>query len=861
MEARATATEKLSYAPDRQVDVLHLKLEVAPNFQQQSVSGTATLRFKTLLRPVEELTLHAVDLRVAKVTSSKEIAAWQNTGQQVITTFKEPLQPGEQAEISISYSAEPKRGLYFRTPAMGYKQGETHCFTQGEAIEARHWFPSYDVPNEKFTTEMICRVPEGMVALSNGRLLESKSEGGMKLFHWLQDKPHANYLITLVAGQMEKLEDKHGDLPMAYWTPPSEIPQANFSFKHTKPSMVFFEREIGRKYPWDRYDQVVVRDFQFGGMENTGQTTLTEYTLHTDDTEQLYVDNSQGLVAHELAHQWFGDLVTCKDWNHLWLNEGFATYYAHLYDAEVGGWDELLYGLNGTAESLLNGNDPKPIVSRRFDNPDHLFQTSSHLVYGKASWVLHMLREELGADLFRKCVQAYLTKHEFGVVGTEDFRAVFEEVSGRSLDQFFDQWIYKGGYPTLKVDYSWDEKTKLAKLSIQQTQTLSPEVGLFNLPLQVRFQTDSGTTDKTLRVTAQSEDFYLPLPSAPKLVRLDPRGAILARINFEPTAEMLDSMLTHKSDMLGRLIAVRKLGSKGGHNAITQLKKALQEDPFYGVRVAAASGLGGIRTPEALDALIASSQQSDARVRRQVLSGIGSHYNVKAYTHLAERLKEERNPGIIPSLLRSVASYSNPEATAQLAPYTSKPSYRNEIAAAAIRSLSIANAASELPALMTYVRSNAPAFSSQALGEAIEGLGQLARESTNQAAALQFLLGFAEDPRDRVRIAAVRALGSLGDAKAIPALEKLAINSPHNRVSGQAQASLKQIRERQAPAVELSSVRANILDLQKENAALKKEMEDLRKRFEAVSKAANATDAPAQTNRTRPMRPDVRKRR
>lgn len=843
----------LSYPPERQVDVLHLKLDVTPNFQERSVAGTATIKFKAMARPIEELKLHAVDLRVSTVESSRPLAGWQNTGQEILATFREPLKSGEEAELTIVYSAEPKRGLYFRTPEMGYKPGETHCYTQGEAIEARYWFPSYDHPTEKFTTEMICHVPTGMVALSNGRLLSEKENDGKKTFHWLQDKPHVNYLITLCAGNFEKLEEKHGDLSMAYWVPPSELPQANFSFKHTKPSMEFFEREVGMKYPWDRYDQVVVRDFQFGGMENTAQTTLTEYTLQPDDTEQLYVGNAQGLVAHELIHQWFGNLVTCQDWNHLWLNEGFATYYAHLYNAHVNGWDELIYGMNGTAESLLRGIDSRPIVSRKFENPDQLFRTVAHLVYGKAGWVLHMLREELGEELFRKGVGQYLEAHKFDVVNTEDLKRALEKASGSSLDYFFDQWVYKGGYPNLNVRYSWDERTKLARVSVEQTQQITPEAGLFSLPLKVRFGSGSEAFEKTLRVTAQSEDFYIPLPAAPKVVRFDPRAAILARINFEPTQQMLELMLQDKTDAMGRIIAVRKLGAKGGATAVRLLSKALAEDEFYGVRYEAVEALKGMRTPEALDALIAGSKQPDARVRFRALDGIGGFHDEKAFAHLAANLGEEKNPVILASLMESMAGFSKPEWTPKLAARVTQPSYRHAVASSAIQSLQIANATEELPMLIREMRASRGKFSSQALGEALHAVGQLGWAVENKDDARVFLLEFIDDPRDRVQLGAVRGLGALGDLKATPALEKLTVNSPPGRIGTQAETSLRQLRERQAPQAELGTVRSNILALQKENIALRKELEDLKKRFDATAGSPPAATKPPERE-TKPKR-------
>ena len=218
-----------NYAPDREVQPLHLALDITPDFKQRMITGQVTLRFQPLAKPVQEVKLDAVDLRVASVTSSEAIQAYQVTEDKIIITFAKPVPPDRQVSVVIAYSAEPAEGLYFRTPEMGYKAGDTHLFSQGEEIEARHWFPCFDAPNEKFTSEVTCRVPEGMTVISNGRLVSRDKDPatGLLVFHWSQDKPHANYLITLAAGYFEKLEDKAGKVPLAFYTPRSEIREAS----------------------------------------------------------------------------------------------------------------------------------------------------------------------------------------------------------------------------------------------------------------------------------------------------------------------------------------------------------------------------------------------------------------------------------------------------------------------------------------------------------------------------------------------------------------------------------------------------------------------------------------------------------
>jgi aminopeptidase N len=246
------APPRRQYAPDRKVDIRHLALDVTPDFDRREVAGRAVLTFQPIAQPLRELTLDAEALTISALTATESVQAWQNTGHKLIVTFTAPVPVEREARLTVTYAAAPTKGLYFRTPAMGYKEGETHLFTQGEAIEARHWYPGHDAPNEKFTSEVTCRVPAGMTVLSNGKLMSETRDPdtGLVAVRWLQDQPHVNYLVALVAGYFLKIEDTYRDIPLSFYTLPSAIGEAPGSFRDTKDMMAFFEREIGVPYPW-----------------------------------------------------------------------------------------------------------------------------------------------------------------------------------------------------------------------------------------------------------------------------------------------------------------------------------------------------------------------------------------------------------------------------------------------------------------------------------------------------------------------------------------------------------------------------------------------------------------------------------
>ena len=826
---RSDSSDFRKYAPSREVDIIHLKLEVTPDFKARTISGTATFTFKPIAQALGELRLDGIDLSVASVTSSEKIEGYQVTDEKIIIYFARPIEPGKETTVAITYSAEPTEGLYFRTSEMGYKADETHLWTQGEPIEARHWYPGYDSPNEKFTSEIICHVPAGMTVLSNGKLSsEEKEAGDLVAVRWVQEKPHANYLLSLIAGNFKKVEDQYKNIPLAFYTPPSDIAEAQSSFRDTKDMMGFFEKEIGVPYPWAKYFQVAVSDFTAGGMENTSITTLTERTLFRSETENLR--NSEGLVSHELAHQWFGDFVTCKDWSHLWLNEGFATFYALLYDEHKNGRDSMLYGLYGGSKRITGvTNDTQPIVFRKYGQPIEQF---NHLVYQKGSWVLHMLRSQLGEELYRRSIQAYLERHQFENVVTEDLNSAIEEISGRSFDQFFDQWVYHAHFPEIEASYSWDQKSKLAKLSIKQVQKIGEDVLLFNFPMTIRFKGKFGKSEEKIVVKEKEEDFYFAVNDAPEIVRLDPDFALLSKINFKLPNAMLYAQLADNGDMIGRLLAIEQLAEKKDHEAVRKLKHTLENDSFYGTRVEAAKALQTIHNDEALDALLAS-RQSDARARNQVAASIGGFFATNSFERAISSISSEKNPDIRAQWIRALGNHSRPESQQILVSLLDSGSYRNTLADAAISAMRTQDDPFFIKPLQGNLQRRETQFTTRGFASGLDALAYLARNEKEKDSVREFLAGYVNHKKKGVQLAAITALGTLEDRKASSVLATFASASKESDERKAAEKALGAIRSADNPSNNLKSLRDEILDLKKESRDTKKDLDVLRKEFES----------------------------
>ena len=831
----AIAAER-QYAPDRKVDVLHITIDVTPDFRSRTVAGTTKIRFAPINEPLKELELDAVDLDVSSVTSTAKIEAFTVTDEAITITFNPAIRPGVETTVTVVHQAEPKQGLYFRTPEMGYPEEDTHLFTQGEFHEAPHWYPNYDYPNERSSSEVICRVPPEMTVVSNGRLVseEIDPDSGLKVAHWLQEKPHVNYLVALVAGKMKKIESKYKGIPIAFYTPASLIEYAQNSFKDTADMLEYYEEEIGVPYPWDQYNQAVVRDFVAGGMENTTLTILTEGTLHTDATENIR--SSQSLVAHEMAHQWFGDYVTCKDWSHTWLNEGFATYYEDLYDGYKNGRDSMLANLYATAGYLVRARgEHKPIVYREYRNAGEQFD---YRTYSKGGWVLHMLRTELGEKLFRKCVKTYLERHALDSVVTEDLRSVIEEFTGRSFDRFFDQWIYHGRHPDLKVSYNWSQKDKLAKISVEQTHKVDDKVGLFHFRTKIRFIIDDKVIDREIVVDSKQHDFYFALPKGPEIVRFDPDYGLLADITFDKPAAMLYSQLENTDDIIGRLRAIDVLKKKKDKKTIAALKNVLNSDPSYRVRQNASSALRQIHTDDAFEALADSVKQSDARVRQQVVGDIGGFYRPESLKLTKRILRKEKNPEILTRAIRNLGQYNDKAARKLMLEYLGTRSYRNSIASAAIEVIRKLDDSFFIEPLKKTLAENEKEFTSGGFARALDTLAHISRDKENKTKVRTFLADYVNHPKRSIQSGAIRALGTLGDPKAIAVVETFSGDDPSDRIQRSAGDALKALREKK-PLVpdEVIRLRETVDKLGKETDKLRDEMEDIKNRLDAKEQA------------------------
>ena len=547
----------------RLLDIQHLALELEVDPGARTVAGRVTLRSAVIAPTCAGSELDSVELQIDKVAVDGTEARFRHDGKRLRIELADAPAIGAALTIAVDYRGAPRRGLYFIAPEEAYPDKPVQAWTQGQDEDSRYWFPCVDLPNEKATSELTVTVPAHLFALSNGVLVSDDTDGERRTLHWRLDVPHSCYLVTLAVGDFAAIETRWRDVPVVYYVERGKEAACERTLARTPQMLELFSRLFGVAYPYPRYAQVFVADFIFGGMENTTATTLTD-TVLMDERSALDYD-IDALVAHELAHQWFGDLVTCRDWGEGWLNEGFATYAEYLWrehhegrdaaDLELEEWAEMYFGED-------SGRYRRTIATKLYDEPIDVFD---HHLYEKGGRVLHMLRDVLGDDAFWRALAYYLGKHRHGVVESRDLARAVEEATGRNVDWFFSQWVIDGaGHPELDVAVRWDADRKLATITVEQRQKVDPRTPLFRIPTRVRFRLGDRDVDVPLEIVDRKHVFHLPLEAEPSQAIFDPGRITLATVKTDKPEPVWIAELARATLGTDRATAAQALAKRGG---------------------------------------------------------------------------------------------------------------------------------------------------------------------------------------------------------------------------------------------------------------------------------------------------------
>lgn len=787
--------QPLHVARERTYDVLHYKLMLSIDEKARMVAGDAAITLVPLRPALHEVVLDAGELRIEKVVLGRESLQFSTSGEQLRIALRRPARFTDTLTIVVRYAASPRKGLYFVQPDSSYPDRPWQVWSQGQAEDNHFWFPCYDYPNDFATSEMIVTVDERFTAISNGTLLKTTHDKKekKKTYHWRESKPHVSYLISLVVGEYVELRDSWDGIPLVYYVYPHHKDIARYSFSKTPFMVKYFSESIGYRYPWEKYAQTIVADFIYGGMENVSASTLTDFTIH-DERAHLDV-SSDGLVAHELAHQWWGDLVTCRDWSHAWLNEGFATYYTFAFYEADSGFHHAAYSLLGTQENLVKsdtGSARRPTVTARFFDASDIFDNR---IYGKGACILHMLRFVLGDELFRKAIKHYVTKHAFQNTETNDFKIAIEEATGYNLHWFFKQWVYQAGYPEFVVTRYWDSTTQNLRMTVRQEQhfpeyTREDTTGdVFVTPIDLEIWSGGRPRTERITVSKRMEEFTFRQPQRPQCVVFDKGNWILKNVAHQKNAQEW-MFQAEKCEGIERVLAVKELRRYSDRSdVISVLRRRLLNDPFWPVRVEAAKALGEVHDSLAALALIKAYQDGHARVREAVISSLSSFPKSIVYETLYRAFASDRSYGVASAAMKSLVKVDSGNAWRHCRDALQRTSHLDVLPIAALAAITDIGDEEAFEVVKSYTRSGLRR------NVRVAAVQSLARGWAGQERAADVLIGLLDDQSLHVRRAVIEALGTMKGGQVVRSLQRRVVEEPDSRLRKAARDAIEKIQQ------------------------------------------------------------------
>ncbi len=835
---------KAHFAPDTLILPKHLLLELNFDWQEERVWGSTTYDLQINAKDVREIVLDAVSLEIDQVQIGRSKVPFENTGEKVVVSLQKSLKVGSAIQVKLAHSVtRPAAGIYFTKPDKQYPDRFKTVWTQGQDEDSKYYFPCFDQPNFKQTTEVKLHLPKGMFGLSNGRLLKKTDSGSKTFYHYKLEIPYSTYLLSIVAGEFAEHKSRVGNIDIKWYVQKGREKEGLNSFRDTGKIMRFFSEYTGYPYPYKHYTQIAVPEFVFGGMENFTVTTQTDLTLH-DDRARLDLD-SNGLVAHEAAHMWFGDIVTAKDWSHAWLHESFATYFDALYTRESKGEEEFRYQLLEDAETYFSEDTRyrRPIVTNIYKEPIDLFD--AHLYPGGAVR-LHYLKSLIGEALFRKALEKFLKRHEKGLIETVDLSRCLEEVSGKNFNEWMNQWIFRGGYPSLELGYSWNSALEMAEVTVKQTQKADKkeEELLFKLPLKLEFYFSRGSEKFSIEIKSKEEKFCFKLKRKPIYFRLDPDYECPPKkVKLEISRSMLQEQLKKDGDPIGRIEAAQSLAIKASSADIKILGQSLKKETEWGVANRIARALGKIGGDAARDALIkALSHHNNAKIRWGIIQALAEFSEDEKVASVLKKIAE-RDPSyrVEAESLATLGRIKAKDCRKFLEKFLERPSHNDMGRAAIFRALSNLEEEGAWKTLLEGAEYGAPKGSRFA---AIQGLAKLANRFEHlKPEAIEVLKRIAQETRGtpaatfRGKLAAIFSMGALEDLAAIPTLRKLAAGETDGRLKRISQETINRLMESAKKPKEMVLIRSDVDDLIKENKSLRDRVELMETREEAKTKS------------------------
>jgi aminopeptidase N len=675
-----------AYTPSHDYDLIHQRIEVR-NFDWDSTSFDARVSTSLVsLRPgLDSVVLDmGRSLRVRSVTPARSYA---RPGDTLVVRLARPAGFGDTVRFTVDYhgAIHQGQGLYFFKDD-GRPHRPQQVYSGGGTDGNPRWLPTWGGPADKATWELAATVPAGLTVVSNGRRVsERPAPGGMHTVTWRQEKPASTYLISLAVAPFAKISDRWRGIPVEYYVYREDSALARPLFGITPDMMETYSRLTGVPYPWSKYAQVTVADF-IGGMENVSATTLVDWLPDA----RAYRDRPwyrQSLIPHELAHQWFGDLVTAEDWGNYWLNEGMAEFMPGQYwGAKHGAHAEQDYYLAEYQQYL--GVDAR----RRMP----LATYSSNNVYPKGALVLEMLKAQLEPGPFWAAIHRYLTRHAYGNATTDDLRQAVLDATGQNLGWFWSQWIYSTGYPQFVVTSAYDSAARALTLTVRQTQVdtaTADSTGFrfavplaFRAPIAIRVGTVAGDVVRRVTIDRREQAVRIDsLPGPPTMVAFDDDNAVVKTLEFEQPTPWLATMLARHRHLWQRAWAVQQLARRATDPAAAAaLAAAVRGADYFLTRAQAAEGLSAFPAAVAVPALEVAAHDTAAQVRESAVAALGRVGGEGALAVARRAWLADSSDQVRAAALLALARLGAPDARAAVLEGLGLPSYRDAIQNAAI---------------------------------------------------------------------------------------------------------------------------------------------------------------------------------
>jgi len=582
--------------PQRKADILHTNLDLQFDWASETVIGIAKLSFTPFFYPIDTLVLDAKGLDVQSVTfGAGTPVSFSHQSDQLFITLPQKTTRADTLVVTIDYRARPaasggsaaitsNQGLFFINPR-GEETGKPRqIWTQGETEWNSRWYPTIDEPNERFTQAISLRVDTNFTTLSNGvKTQVDHHDDGTRTDTWTLDRPHAPYLTMIAVGEWAVIEDEWEGIPLGYYVEPAYAKDARAIFAHTEEMLAFFSDTLDTPYPWPVYNQVVVRDYVSGAMENTTAVVYGDFVQR--HARELIDQPNDLIVAHELMHHWFGNLVTCESWAHLTLNEGFASYAEYLWLEHWEGREEADYHLRTERRVYMSGFNFHPLIHYQYVDAEDMFDAHS---YNKGAAVLHMLRNELGDAAFFTGLKKYLRQNAGQPVEEDDLRQALEAACGRDLRPFFKQWFLSSGHPMVQVQHDWDPATEAVILKLEQVQNPDQMPAVFHLPITVEIWVGDKPQRHAIVMDRRQQTFSIAgIPTAPQLVLVDPDRHLLAEWSQQRPVESYVDQYRLATSVMNRMDALNFLIEYEVPQTDVILREAL-DDPFWAIRARAA---------------------------------------------------------------------------------------------------------------------------------------------------------------------------------------------------------------------------------------------------------------------------------